>query len=78
MDRIAQRMAELEPPDADVADVAAAVVRVVGMPKGKRPFRVEIDPTDDGSHAVNEVADHIRAEFIRRLNLGDLLHPTNT
>ena len=31
-------------PDADVSEVAKAIVDVVDMPFGRRPFRVHIDP----------------------------------
>lgn len=76
MDEVGRKLAELEPPDADVAEVARAIVRVVGTAKGKRPFRVHIDPSDDGSVVVNAVADRVRAELLRRIGLADLLHPT--
>jgi NAD(P)-dependent dehydrogenase (short-subunit alcohol dehydrogenase family) len=75
MDQVGQRLAELAPADADVADVAAAIVDVVDMPHGKRPFRVHIDPADDGAAVVNAVADRIRTEFLTRIELQDLLHP---
>ncbi|MER7441901.1 SDR family NAD(P)-dependent oxidoreductase [Micromonospora avicenniae] len=75
MEQVSKRLAELAPPDADVAEVAAAVVRVVDMPHGKRPFRVHIDPADDGSEVVSVVADRIRSEFLTRIGLADLLHP---
>ena len=45
------------------------------MPFGKRPFRTHIDPAQDGCEVVNTVADRIRAEFLRRIGLGDLLAP---
>ena len=63
------------PPDADVAAVADAIVKVIDMPFGKRPFRTHVDPAQDGCEVVNAVADHIRAEFLRRIGLGDLLSP---
>jgi NAD(P)-dependent dehydrogenase (short-subunit alcohol dehydrogenase family) len=63
------------PPDADVAAVADAIVKVVNMPCGTRPFRSHIDPAQDGCDVVNTVADRIRAEFLRRVGLGDLLTP---
>lgn len=68
-------LAACEPPDADVASVAQAVVDVVDAPFGARPFRVHVDPSDDGCEVVNAVADRIRAEFLRRIQLGDLLAP---
>ncbi|MEU4675574.1 SDR family NAD(P)-dependent oxidoreductase [Micromonospora sp. NPDC023737] len=75
MEQVSRRLAELAPADADVAEVAAAVVRVVDTPHGKRPFRVHIDPADDGSEVVSVVADRIRSEFLTRIGLADLLHP---
>ena len=68
-----QGLASLEPPDADTSDVAKAIVKVVGMEKGKRPFRVHIDPSDDGAEVVNGVADRVRVEMFRRIGLEDLL-----
>jgi NAD(P)-dependent dehydrogenase (short-subunit alcohol dehydrogenase family) len=74
-DRIQKGFAAYMPPDADVGAVADAIVKVVDMPFGKRPFRVHIDPAQDGAEVVNAVADRIRAEFLRRIGLGDLLAP---
>ena len=68
-------LAACEPPDADVATVAQAMVDVVDMPFGHRPFRVHIDPSDDGCEVVSVVGDRIRAEFLRRIGLDDLLKP---
>jgi NAD(P)-dependent dehydrogenase (short-subunit alcohol dehydrogenase family) len=72
-DQVGRRLAELSPPDADVAEVARAIVTIVDTPKGERPFRVTIDPADDGSEQVSDVADEIRAKFYDRLGLADLL-----
>ncbi|SAI41152.1 short chain dehydrogenase/reductase [Bordetella ansorpii] len=68
-------LAACEPPDADVATVAQAMVEIVGSPHGSRPFRVHVDPSDDGCEVVNAVADRVRAEFLRRIGLADLLSP---
>jgi NAD(P)-dependent dehydrogenase (short-subunit alcohol dehydrogenase family) len=68
-------LAMLEPADADPQAVADAIVRVVGMPFGKRPFRVHIDPSQDGAEIVNGVADRVRAELLRRIGLEDILTP---
>lgn len=65
----------LEPADADAGAVADAIVKVVDTPFGKRPFRVHIDPSQDGAEIVNGVADRVRAELLRRIGLEDLLHP---
>jgi NAD(P)-dependent dehydrogenase (short-subunit alcohol dehydrogenase family) len=66
----------LEPADADAGEVAEAIAKVVDTPFGKRPFRVHIDPSQDGAEIVNGVADRVRAELLRRIGLADLLHPS--
>lgn len=71
-------LASLEPADADPEAVAQAIVEVVDKPFGKRPFRVHIDPSEDGAEIVNGVADRVRAELLRRIGLEDILHPRVT
>ncbi|MGC1304491.1 MAG: SDR family oxidoreductase [Caulobacteraceae bacterium] len=68
-------LAALEPADADPQAVADAIVAVVDAPFGKRPFRVHIDPSQDGAEIVNAVADRVRAELLRRIGLEDILKP---
>ncbi|MEU7883073.1 SDR family NAD(P)-dependent oxidoreductase [Microbispora bryophytorum] len=75
MDQVGERLAALQPPGADVSLVADAVVQVVDTPHGTRPFRVHVDPLDDGSAEVSEVADRIRARFLTRIGLADLIGP---
>lgn len=70
-----QGLAALEPVDADAGSVAVAIVDVIGMPFGKRPFRVHVDPSQDGAEIVNGVADRVRAEMFRNIGLQDLLKP---
>jgi NAD(P)-dependent dehydrogenase (short-subunit alcohol dehydrogenase family) len=74
-DQVAARLAQITPPDADPTEVAAAIVRVVDTPKGRRPFRVHIDPADDGAETVNRVGDLVRAAFYQRIGFDDLLSP---
>lgn len=66
-------LAALEPADADVQDVARAIVNIVDMPLGTRPFRCHIDPSQDGAEIVNGMADRVRAEMFRRIGPEDLL-----
>ena len=75
LDKALKGLASLEPADADAATVAEAIVRVVGMPFGKRPFRTHLDPSQDGAEIVNGVADRVRAEMFRRIGIEDLLSP---
>jgi NAD(P)-dependent dehydrogenase (short-subunit alcohol dehydrogenase family) len=70
-----RNLAAIAPSDADPEEVAREIAQVVNLPFGKRPFRVYIDPADDGAEVVNRVADRVRAEFLRRIELGDLLTP---
>jgi NAD(P)-dependent dehydrogenase (short-subunit alcohol dehydrogenase family) len=74
-DQVLKGFASIVPPNADVSAVADAIVEVVDAPFGKRPFRVHIDPTEDGAAIVNPVLDRVRAELLRRIGLGDLLSP---
>jgi NAD(P)-dependent dehydrogenase (short-subunit alcohol dehydrogenase family) len=64
--------------DADVSEVAKAIVDVVDMPFGRRPFRVHIDPANDGAEIVNGVADRVRSELLRNMGLVDLLKPSSS
>ena len=75
-DQALQGLAALEPEDADPAEVARAIVRVIDAPFGKRPFRVHIDPSQDGAEIVNGVADRVRREMFRNIGLADLLSPS--
>ncbi|AMO95437.1 short chain dehydrogenase family protein [Collimonas fungivorans] len=70
-----QGLAALEPADADAGSVAGAIVEVIGMPFGSRPFRTHVDPSQDGCEIVNGVADRVRSEMFRRIGLEDLLRP---
>lgn len=72
-DHALKGLASLEPADADPSEVARQIVRVVDLPFGKRPFRVHIDPSQDGAEVVNAVADRMRREMYRNIGLQDLL-----
>lgn len=78
MDQVARKVAELAPADADPSEVARRIVDVVGTPKGSRPFRVHIDPADDGAEEVNALGDAVRTRFYHRIELVDLLSPATT
>jgi NAD(P)-dependent dehydrogenase (short-subunit alcohol dehydrogenase family) len=73
MDEVSRKLAELAPDDADPSEVACQIVKVVDMPKGSRPFRVYVDPADDGAEDVFRVGDRVRQWFYQRIGLSDLL-----
>lgn len=68
-------LAALEPADADAGQVATAIVSIVGAPLGKRPYRVYVDPSQDGAEEVFRVGDRMRREMFQSIGLQDLLTP---
>ncbi len=74
-DQVQEAFAAIVPDDADVTGVADAIVEVVDMPFGQRPFRVHYDPTEDGANIGFGVLDRLRAEMLHRVGLSDLLKP---
>ncbi|WGM22914.1 SDR family NAD(P)-dependent oxidoreductase (plasmid) [Paenarthrobacter sp. OM7] len=72
---VGEKLAALAPADADASWVADEIARIVALPAGQRPFRTHVDPANDGSEEVSMVADRIRAQFLARIGLEDLLEP---
>lgn len=75
-EQVKTAFASIVPEDADVSTVADAMVAIVNAPRGKRPFRVGVDATNDGSMVVNPILDRVREELLHRVGLGDLLTVT--
>lgn len=73
--KIQEAFAAIVPPDADASAVAAAIVQIVDAPFGSRPFRVHIDPTEDGADVGFTVLDRLRAEMLHRVGFSNLLRP---
>jgi NAD(P)-dependent dehydrogenase (short-subunit alcohol dehydrogenase family) len=59
----------------DVDQVAVEIVRIVGLPHGRRPYRSSVDFSDFGDLAVTAVADAQRQRLMHRMGFADLLHP---
>src|SRR3984893_18131439 len=74
-DQVLRGFASIVPADADVCAVADAIVKVVDTPFAKRPFRVHIDPTQDGAEVAFAVIDRVRNEMLHRVGFSDLLQP---
>lgn len=72
---VGQKLADETPADADPVEVARQIAHVVDLPHGHRPFRVHVDPLDDGAAEVNAVGDRVRERFYHRVGLADLLTP---
>ncbi|MFD7991437.1 SDR family oxidoreductase [Streptomyces mexicanus] len=77
LQQVSQKLAALAPEGAEASLVSDEIARIVALPQGRRPYRVHIDPANDGSEEVSDVADRIRREFLTRIDLADLLtvHP---
>lgn len=71
--QVQEAFGKIVPADADASAVAEAIVAVVDAPAGKRPFRVHIDPAQDGADIGFGVLDRLRAEMLQRVGLSDLL-----
>ena len=73
--KIMKAFAAIVPPDADSAAVGDAIAKIVDMPFGKRPFRVHVDPTQDGAEVAFTVIDRMRTDMLHRVGLDELLVP---
>jgi NAD(P)-dependent dehydrogenase (short-subunit alcohol dehydrogenase family) len=75
--RVQEAFNSIVPTDADPGAVASAVADVVAAPFGARPFRVHIDPSQDGADVGFAVLDRLKAEMLHRVGLGELLTPVS-
>ena len=75
LDQVGERLDALTPPEADPQAVADELVRIVGLPRGQRPFRTVVDFVGDGAREVLEVSEAVRVDFARRIGIADLLAP---
>jgi NAD(P)-dependent dehydrogenase (short-subunit alcohol dehydrogenase family) len=73
--QIQEAFGKIVPEDADIDAVAEAIVRIVDAPFGKRPFRVHVDPSQDGADVAFAVMDRVRNEMLHRVGMSDLLTP---
>jgi hypothetical protein len=71
-----EQLAALAPAGADASLVSDESTRIVALAAGQRPYPVHIDPANDGSEQVSEVADPIGREFLTRVDRDDLLTVT--
>jgi hypothetical protein len=73
--QVQKAFAAIVPEDADASGVARLIVDIVNAPRGKRPFRLVYDPTEDGANIGFAVMDRLRAQMLHRVGFSDLLHP---
>ncbi|GAA1383594.1 SDR family oxidoreductase [Pseudonocardia kongjuensis] len=61
--------------EQDVQAVADEIARVVGLPRGSRPYRTSVDFSDFGDEPVSAVSVAQRARLLTRMGLADVLDP---
>jgi NAD(P)-dependent dehydrogenase (short-subunit alcohol dehydrogenase family) len=74
-DDLLQALAATVPDDADPESVAEAIGAVVDAPSGKRPFRIVVDPANDGAAISYAVIDRLREQFLDRIGFAELMRP---
>ena len=75
-DCVRTALAATVPEHADPAEIARTVAAIVDAPFGQKPFRVVADPANDGAAVSYAVIDRVREQFLDRLGLAALRHPT--
>jgi NAD(P)-dependent dehydrogenase (short-subunit alcohol dehydrogenase family) len=73
--KIMEAFSAIVPRDADASAVGEAIAKIMDTPFGKRPFRVHIDPTQDGAEIALAGIDRVRSEMLHRVGLAELLVP---
>jgi NAD(P)-dependent dehydrogenase (short-subunit alcohol dehydrogenase family) len=73
--RIQDAVETLVPAGADPGLVAGAITCLVDTPFGERPFRVHVDPSEDGAAVAFSVIDRVRDDMLKRMGFPDLLKP---
>jgi hypothetical protein len=60
------------PKNASPQLVADAVAKAVNAPRGNKPFRIPVDPFQDGSDEIMALADQKHEEFLKRCGIYEL------
>ena len=58
---------------SDIAEVAEKIRNAIALPKGERPFRIVVDPEHHGAAEINEVAQKMQHQFMKRFGIEDLM-----
>lgn len=60
------------PKDASAQLVGDAVATAINAPRGSKPFRIAVDPFQDGSDEIMTLADAKHAEFLQRCGIDEI------
>lgn len=74
-EKLLAALAATVPDDADPEGVARAIAGLVDAAPGRRPFRVVVDPAEDGALVSYTVIDRVRSEFLHRIGFEHLVRP---
>lgn len=67
-----ENVAKTFPKDGDPQLVGDAMLKAVNAPSGKKPFRIAVDPFQDGSDEVMTLADAKHLEFLERCGIREI------
>lgn len=67
-----ERVNEKFPKDASPQLVADAIARAVAAPIGSKPFRIPVDPFEDGSDEIMTLSDQKLVEFLTRCGIYEI------
>ncbi|MEM9796227.1 MAG: hypothetical protein AAF919_07045 [Pseudomonadota bacterium] len=78
--KLVSRLDSLNQPDrrTDVQEVAERIRDVIDQDKGRRPFRIVVDPQHHGAEEVNAEASARQRDFMERFGIADLLDVEGT
>ena len=67
-----ENVGEKFPKDATPQLVADAILKAVEAPRGSKPFRIPVDPFEDGSDEIMGLADKKHEEFLQRCGISEI------
>ena len=72
--KLADRLDDLIEPGvrSDIAEVAEKIRDAIALPKGQR-LRIVVDPEHHGAAEINEVAEKMQHQFMKRFGIEDLM-----
>ena len=67
-----ENVAKKFPKDASPQLVADAILQAVDAPEGHKPFRIPVDPFQDGSDEIMTLADEKHLEYLDRCGIREI------
>jgi hypothetical protein len=67
-----ENVAKKFPKDGSPQQVGDAILQAVNAPAGKKPFRIPVDPFQDGSDEIMTLADAKHLEYLERCGIQEI------